>query len=87
MKFRKSNAPRLAPDGARRQGNITRLAFTLLGREAAIDFLNDHNAALKARPLDVAIESEDGCALVEAELGRMKCRPAATRGPAELKAS
>ena len=76
MRFRKSNAERLAPDNARRQGNITRLALTLLGREAAIEFLNGQHPQLGARPLDLAIESEAGCALVEAELGRMTCRPA-----------
>jgi uncharacterized protein (DUF2384 family) len=74
MKFRRSNADRLAPDSARRQGNITRLALTLLGRESAMAFLNTENAALGARPLDLAIASESGCASVEAELGRMTCR-------------
>ena len=75
MRFRKSNAERLAPDSARRQGDITRLAFTLLGREAAIEFLNSENTELGARPLDLAIASESGCAVVEAELGRLTCRP------------
>jgi uncharacterized protein (DUF2384 family) len=75
MKFRRSNSERLAPDSARRQGNITTLALTLLGRETAIEFLNSENAELGARPLDLAIASEGGCARVEAELGRMTCRP------------
>jgi len=75
MKFRRTNTDRLAPDCARRQGNITRLALTLLGREPAMEFLNSENASLGARPLDLAIASEDGCARVEAELGRMTCRP------------
>ena len=74
MNFRKSNAERLAPANARRQGDITRLAFVLLGREAAIEFLNSENAELGGRPLDLAIASESGCASVEAELGRMTCR-------------
>jgi uncharacterized protein (DUF2384 family) len=74
MKFRKANTERLTPDSARRQGNITRLALTLLGRETAMDFLNSENATLGARPLDLAIASESGCASVEAELGRMTCR-------------
>ena len=76
MNFRKSNAERLAPANARRQGDITRLAFVLLGREAAIEFLNSENAELGGRPLDLAIASESGCAVVEAELGRLTCRPA-----------
>jgi uncharacterized protein (DUF2384 family) len=74
MKFRKANTERLTADSARRQGNITRLALTLLGRETAMDFLNSENASLGARPLDLAIASESGCASVEAELGRMTCR-------------
>ena len=74
MKFRKASADRLAPDCARRQGNITRLALTLLGREKAIEFLNSESDQLGARPLDLAIASETGCGLVEAELGRLTCR-------------
>ena len=76
MRFRRSNAERLPPASARRQGDITRLALTLLGREAAIEFLNSENAELGGRPLDLAIASEAGCAVVEAELGRLTCRPA-----------
>jgi uncharacterized protein (DUF2384 family) len=84
MRFRKSNAERLAPANARRQGDITRLAFVLLGREAAIEFLNADNTELGARPLDLAIASESGCALVEAELGRLTCRTAAPDAPMEM---
>lgn len=72
MKFRAARAERLAPEGARRQGDITRLAFLLLGRDEAIAFLNGENLALGARPLDLAIASSEGCAAVEAELGRLK---------------
>lgn len=74
MRFRRSNAPRLDPDGARRQGEITRLAFLLLGRDRAIDFLNSENADLGARPLDLAIASADGRDSVEAALGRLMFR-------------
>ena len=74
MRFRKSNAPRLAPDSARRQGDITRLALLLLGRDAAMGFLNSVNSELRARPLDLAIASESGCAAVETELARLTCR-------------
>lgn len=77
MRFRKANAERLAPASARRQGDITSLAFVLLGRDPAIAFLNGENAALGARPLDLAIASESGCARVEAELRRMTCRETA----------
>lgn len=71
MHFRRSKAPRLDPDKARRQGDITRLAFLVLGREGAMDFLNHDNAGLGGRPLDLAIASPEGRDLVEAALGRM----------------
>jgi len=71
MRFRRSNTPRLEPDKARRQGEITRLAFHLLGRDRAIDFLNSDNAELGARPLDLAMKSAAGSAKVEAALGRL----------------
>lgn len=69
--------PKTAPiprDHAARQGEITRLAFLLLGRERAITFLNTDHAALGGRPLALATASPAGHASVEAELGRMTCR-------------
>jgi uncharacterized protein (DUF2384 family) len=71
MHFRKSNAQRLPPEEARRQGEISQLAFLLLGREAAIAFLNTEHAGLGGRPLDLAIASDEGRNTVEAELGRL----------------
>jgi uncharacterized protein (DUF2384 family) len=71
MRFRKTNAQRLPPADARRQGEITQLAFLLLGREAAIAFLNTAHAGLGGRPLDLAIASDEGRNSVEAEIGRM----------------
>ena len=71
MRFRRSNAQRLPPADARRQGEITQLAFLLLGRDAAIAFLNTAHAGLGARPLDLAIASDEGRNSVEAELGRL----------------
>jgi uncharacterized protein (DUF2384 family) len=71
MRFRKANAQRLPPADARRQGEITQLAFLLLGREAAITFLNTDHAGLGGRPLDLAIASDEGRNTVEAELGRL----------------
>ena len=62
MRFRKSiRRTRMPADQARRQGEIVALAFTRLGgRDPALDFLNAHNDALDARPLDVASESDEG---------------------------
>ena len=71
MRWRKSNGPRLAPDQAKRQGEITQLAFLLLGREPAISFLNTAHSALGGRPLDLATASDLGRNSVEAEIGRL----------------
>lgn len=72
MNFRSSqkSRPRLAADAASRQGEIARLAFQLLGREAAMAFLNNDNAQLGARPLDLATADADGFARTSAELTR-----------------
>lgn len=66
--------PRTTPiprDRAERQGAISQLAFLLLGREAAIAFLNTMHVGLGARPLALATGSANGRAEVEAELARM----------------
>jgi hypothetical protein len=68
MHFSKStrNQVKLPRDAAERQGNITRLAFSLLGgRDGAIAFLNGENADLGGRPIDLATASADGYANVE----------------------
>src|SRR3546814_17606571 len=52
--FRRSTEARLLPDQVGRQGQITHLAFRLLGREKAIAFPNAHHAYLGARPLALA---------------------------------
>jgi hypothetical protein len=74
MTWRKAVKDPLSPASARRQGEITRLALVLLGREPAMAFLNGENEGLGARPLDLAIASEEGRARVEAALGRMTVR-------------
>jgi len=71
LRFRQAHAARLPAEDARRQGHITNLALVVLGREAAIDFLNTPHAALGARPLDLAMASNEGCGQVEAELARL----------------
>jgi hypothetical protein len=62
--FARKLAP-LAPDAAKRQGQITTLAWKLLGRDAAIAFLNTHDDALGGRPLDLATADQDGCEAIE----------------------
>ena len=71
MRFRRANAQRLAPDHAKRQGEITQLAFLVLGRDAAIAFLNTAHDGLGGRPLDLATASDAGRNSVEAEIGRI----------------
>lgn len=61
-------------DQAARQGAISQLAFLLLGREAAIAFLNTAHEGLGGRPLALATASAAGQAEVEAELSRMVYR-------------
>jgi len=75
-RFRRANAPRLAPADARRQGDITRLALQALGRDRAIAFLNSKHEELGARPLDLATASEAGWTRVREELHRLPAMPA-----------
>jgi antitoxin Xre/MbcA/ParS-like protein len=62
----------ILPELAARQGDITAQAFTILGREQAIAFLNTENAVLGGRPLAIATDTEDGHVRVKAELNRMR---------------
>jgi hypothetical protein len=67
--FRKrSNTPVLAPERVERQSRIARIAFEALGREDAVSFLNTHDDAFGGRPLDLAMESEDGMRTIEAAI-------------------
>ncbi|MBU3078844.1 antitoxin Xre/MbcA/ParS toxin-binding domain-containing protein [Sphingomonas quercus] len=55
---------------ADRQGRVTRMAIARFGDAAAVTaFLNTHHGALGARPLDLAIASDEGLAAVEALMG------------------
>src|SRR3546814_7925194 len=69
--FRRSTEARLLPDQVGRQGQITHLAFRLLGREKAIAFLNAHHASLGARPLDLATANAAGYVTVESAIRQM----------------
>ena len=63
---------RFTPAAARRQGDTTRLAMLVLGRDAAITFMNAPNDQLGGRPIDLAIASEEGCARVERALAEIR---------------
>ena len=66
------------PAAARRQGDITQMAITVLGRESAIQFMNADNDSLGGRPIDLVVASEEGSALVESALAKIKSQDAAS---------
>lgn len=72
----RSKAVPLPAGQAARQGDITRQAFLLLGKEDAIAFLNTENPALGGRPIALATESAAGHAVVRDELQRLSDRQA-----------
>lgn len=71
-------APRLTNEAAQRQSDTTRLAMIVLGREAAITFMNSPHKALGGRPIDLVIASDEGRSLVEDALAEIQYRNAAT---------
>jgi hypothetical protein len=62
---------RMPPQTIDRQGRITHLAFSLLGREPALSFLNSHHEQLGAKPLDLAGDSATGFSTVQGEVQRL----------------
>lgn len=71
--MRWSGQPKLAPDAASRQGQVTKLALEALGgRDEAIAYLNTACVKLGGRPLDLAIESAEGLGRVEHALANLK---------------
>ncbi len=57
----RSDAPRLSPDQANRQGEASRLAFEAFrASDLAVAFLNTHDDSVGGRPIDIAIASPDG---------------------------
>ncbi len=63
--------PRYDPARAERQGRVTRLAIERMGAPAALAFLNADHAELGARPLDLAGESVESSARVEAVIAAL----------------
>lgn len=71
MRFHRAG-PKLSQESARRQGEVTHLAFLLLGgRDAAIEFLNNPDVGVGGRPIDVAIASAEGAATVTRAIRRL----------------
>ena len=66
---RNRQGPVLSRDESARQGRAVRVAQAALGDvEAVRTFLNCHHPALDARPIDLAVASDDGLARVEAAI-------------------
>lgn len=73
--FRKSGTP-LARDDARRQGDISQLAFFVMGgRDPAVAFLNTENVELGGRPLALATASAEGYEQVAAAIRAWESGP------------
>ena len=79
--FRQKRTP-LPRDDARRQGDISQLAFlTMGGRDPAIAFLNTENAELGGRPLAVATASDTGYQQVATAIRAWTRDPDSARDP------
>lgn len=75
---RRQKSTPIPQDQATRQGDITRLAFVALGKDAAISFLNTEQPTLGGRPLAIATATKAG----EAEVTALLQEIAAMRSPA-----
>ncbi|HYD13019.1 MAG TPA: antitoxin Xre/MbcA/ParS toxin-binding domain-containing protein [Allosphingosinicella sp.] len=73
---RKRSEPVLSRDESVRQGRAVRVAQDALGDvEAVRAFLNCHHNGLDGRPIDLAVESDDGLARVEAAIAATRPGP------------
>lgn len=73
--FRRSSTP-FARDDARRQGDISQLAYLVMGgRDPAVAFLNTENVELGGRPLAVATASAEGYEQVAAAIRAWESGP------------
>lgn len=71
--FRRPPGPVLSRDEGTRQGRAVRAAHAAFGDiEAVRTFLNSHHPDLAARPIDLAVASEDGLARVEAAIAAQR---------------
>jgi uncharacterized protein (DUF2384 family) len=66
---RRFDTVRLSPEAAARQGKAATLAFEKFRDSAAVkEFLNTHDDGLGGRPIDLAVESDEGLAAIKALL-------------------
>jgi hypothetical protein len=85
-RFRGSRQPqvRLTPDEAARQGTAARLAWSAFqDRDRVVAFLNGHDEALGGRPIDIAIASDAGLAVVTDAITVSAAQPGGNRGDAQ----
>lgn len=68
-RFRANDAKRMEPNAMRRQAALAQSAWHHLRESAAaVTFINTHNVALGARPIDIAVASDEGLLRVLTEL-------------------
>jgi hypothetical protein len=82
-KFRNSRQAqqRLTPEEAARQGTAARLAWSAFqDRDRVVAFLNGHDEALGGRPIDLAIASEAGLAVVTDAINVSAAQPGGIQG-------
>lgn len=66
---RRFDTVRLSPEAAARQGKAATLAFEKFRDGAKMkEFLNTHDDGLGGRPIDLAVESDEGLVAVKALL-------------------
>lgn len=82
-RFRRYGPPSsLTPEQCRRQTVVLRAACDrLFPRGSAIAFLNAHNEKLGGKPLQLALESDDGLLRVEQHLAKMGGNGSDAAGP------
>lgn len=90
QRFRRAtNAVKLDPEQRRRQAEAMALGWKALGsRDAVMAFFNAHSDALGGRPLDLAVDSDEGLTRVTSVLREAAFVPVNTSavhpiGPAE----
>lgn len=82
---RPRNGPILSHDEGKRQIRAVRSAQAALGSVDAVRaFLNSHHAALRGRPIDLAVASEAGLIAVEAAIATHGRAGAIAEGRLEL---
>jgi hypothetical protein len=79
---------RLTPDEAARQGTAARLAWSAFqDKDRVVAFLNGHDEALGGRPIDLAVASDAGLAVVTDAIKASAAQPGGSKGDAREQAA